>query len=78
MRRQRRRRSFDLGRPDGCTRIGKASYNSSFYGPPLATTSSNWVRRVADNVNFRFRLYPLVVEVRHKSWLVPDFLRTLE
>jgi uncharacterized protein YecE (DUF72 family) len=25
-----------------------------------------------------FSLYPLVVEVRHKSWLVPDFLRTLE
>ena len=24
-----------------------------------------------------FRMYPLVVEVRHKSWLVPDFLRTL-
>ena len=117
--------------------------NSSFYGPPLATSSSNWVRRVGDNVNFRFTaklwkrftherakawttaevdqvragfdvlmgsgrlgavllqfpwsfrhneqnrewlgdlvrafgLYPLVVEVRHKSWLVPDFLRTLE
>ena len=117
--------------------------NSSFYGPPLATTSSNWVRRVEDNANFRFAaklwkrfthersrawttaevdqvragfdvlmdsgrlgavllqfpwsfrhteqnrewlgdivrtfsLYPLVVEVRHKSWLVPDFLRTLE
>jgi uncharacterized protein YecE (DUF72 family) len=117
--------------------------NSSFYGPPLATTSSSWVRRVEDNENFRFTaklwkrfthergkawttvdvdqvragfdvlmgserlgavllqfpwsfrrteqnvewlgdvvrtfsLYPLVVEVRHKSWLVPDFLRTLE
>lgn len=117
--------------------------NSSFYGPPLATSSSNWVRRVEDNANFRFTaklwkrftherakawttaevdqvragfdvlmgsdrlgavllqfpwsfrhteqnrewlgdvvrtfsLYPLVVEVRHKSWLVPDFLRALE
>lgn len=117
--------------------------NSSFYGPPLATTASNWVRRVGDNANFRFTaklwkrftherakawttaevdqvrpgfdvlmesgkfgavllqfpwsfrhtepnrewlddvvrtfcLYPLVVEVRHKSWLVPEFLRTLE
>jgi uncharacterized protein YecE (DUF72 family) len=117
--------------------------NSSFYGPPLATTSSSWVRRAEDNLNFRFTaklwkrfthergkawttadvdqvragfdvlmgserlgavllqfpwsfrhteqnrewlgdvvrtfsLYPLVVEVRHKSWLVPDFLRTLE
>jgi uncharacterized protein YecE (DUF72 family) len=117
--------------------------NSSFYGPPLATTSNNWVRRVEDNANFRFTaklwkrfthergkawtmaevdqvragfdvlmessrlgavllqfpwsfrhteanrewfgdvvrtfsLYPLVAEVRHKSWLVPEFLRTLE
>jgi uncharacterized protein YecE (DUF72 family) len=25
-----------------------------------------------------FDPYPLVVEVRHKSWLVPEFLRTLE
>ncbi len=25
-----------------------------------------------------FSLYPLVVEVRHESWLVPEFLRTLE
>jgi uncharacterized protein YecE (DUF72 family) len=25
-----------------------------------------------------FRSYPLVVEVRHSSWLAPDFLRTLE
>jgi uncharacterized protein YecE (DUF72 family) len=25
-----------------------------------------------------FRFYPLVVEVRHKSWLAPDFLRDLE
>ena len=25
-----------------------------------------------------FRLYPLVVEVRHSSWLAPEFLRTLE
>jgi uncharacterized protein YecE (DUF72 family) len=117
--------------------------NSSFYGPPLPTSSSNWVRRVEDNANFRFTaklwkrftherakawttaeadqvragfdvlmesgklgavllqfpwsfrhtepnrewlgdvvrtfgLYPLVVEVRHKSWLVPEFLRALE
>ncbi len=117
--------------------------NSSFYGPPRAPSSSNWLRRVEDNVNFRFTaklwkrftherakvwttaevdqvregfdvlmvsdrlgavllqfpwsfrhteqnrewlgdvvrtfsLYPLVVEVRHKSWLVPDFLRALE
>ena len=117
--------------------------NSSFYGPPLATSSGNWVRRVEQNLNFHFTaklwkrftherakawttadvdqvragfdvlmgseklgavllqfpwsfrhteqnrewlgdvvrtfsLYPLVVEVRHKSWLVPDFLRTLE
>ncbi len=117
--------------------------NSSFYGPPLATTPTGWVRRVEDNANFRFTaklwkrftherakawttaevdqvcagfdvlmeserlgavllqfpwsfryteqnrewlgdlvrtfsLYPLVVEVRHKSWLVPAFLRALE
>jgi uncharacterized protein YecE (DUF72 family) len=117
--------------------------NSSFYGPPLATSASSWVQRVEENVNFRFTaklwkrfthdrakawttaevdlvrsgfdvlmgsgrlgavllqfpwsfrhteqnrewlgdavrtfsLYPLVVEVRHKSWLVPDFLRALE
>ncbi|MEA2761571.1 MAG: hypothetical protein QOD47_855 [Gemmatimonadaceae bacterium] len=117
--------------------------NSSFYGPPRATSCSDWVRRVEDNANFRFTaklwkrftherakawttaevdqvragfdilmgserlgavllqfpwsfrqtepnsewlgdivrtfsLYPLVVEVRHKSWLVPEFLRTLE
>jgi len=117
--------------------------NSSFYGPPLATTSSSWVRRVEQNRKFRFTaklwkrftherekawttaevdqvrsgfdvlmesgrlgavllqfpwsfrhtepnrewlgdvvrtfdLYPLVVEVRHRSWLVPEFLRSLE
>jgi uncharacterized protein YecE (DUF72 family) len=117
--------------------------NSSFYGPPLATTSSSWVQRVEENANFRFTAklwkrfthergkawttaevdkvragfdvlmgseklgavllqfpwsfrhtepnrewlgdvvrtfnhYPLVVEVRHKSWLVPEFLRSLE
>jgi uncharacterized protein YecE (DUF72 family) len=116
--------------------------NSSFYGPPLGTTSANWARRVEDNANFRFTaklwkrftherstawttadveqvragfdvlmgrgklgavllqfpwsfrhternrewlgdvvrtfsLYPLVVEVRHKSWMVPEFLRNL-
>jgi uncharacterized protein YecE (DUF72 family) len=116
--------------------------NSSFYGPPLPKTSSNWAHRVDENANFRFsaklwkrftherskawttdevdqvragfdvlmdsgrlgavllqfpwsfkrteenrewlddvartfNLYPLVVEVRHRSWLVPDFLRSL-
>jgi uncharacterized protein YecE (DUF72 family) len=29
------------------------------------------------DVTRTFSSYPLVVEVRHKSWLVPDFLRTL-
>jgi uncharacterized protein YecE (DUF72 family) len=116
--------------------------NSSYYGPPLPKTSSNWLRRVEDNPNFRFtaklwkrftherakawtteevdqvragfdvlaessrlgavllqfpwsfkrtdenrewlgdvvrtfRTYPLVIEVRHQSWLSPDFLREL-
>jgi uncharacterized protein YecE (DUF72 family) len=116
--------------------------NSSFYGPPVAKTSANWVRRVEDNHNFQFTaklwkrftherdkawtttevnqvkkgfdvlmesdrlgavllqfpwsfrntdennewlndvvrtflLYPLVVEVRHKSWLDPAFFRWL-
>jgi uncharacterized protein YecE (DUF72 family) len=30
-----------------------------------------------DDVTRTFRVYPLVVEVRHKSWLAPDFLRNL-
>ena len=116
--------------------------NSSYYGPPLPKTSSNWLRRVGDNSRFRFTaklwkrftherdtawtteevdqvragfdvlmesgrlgavllqfpwsfkrteenrewlgdvvrtfsLYPLVVEVRHKSWLAPEFLSAL-
>ncbi len=116
--------------------------NSSFYGPPVSNTSANWLRRVADNPNFRFTaklwkrftherdkawttaevnqvkkgfdvlmesgrlgavllqfpwsfrhteqneewigdvvrtfsLYPLVAEVRHKSWLAPGFFRWL-
>jgi uncharacterized protein YecE (DUF72 family) len=34
-------------------------------------------REWLDDVARTFRLYPLVVEVRHKSWLVPDFLRSL-
>ncbi|MBA3465782.1 MAG: DUF72 domain-containing protein [Gemmatimonadaceae bacterium] len=116
--------------------------NSSFYGPPSARTAASWVKRVAENGDFRFtgklwqrfthqraawsageadevragfdvlmtagqlgavllqfpwsfrrtdenrewlgdvvsafREYPLVVEVRHSSWLVPDFFRALE
>jgi len=117
--------------------------NSTYYGPPLARTTSSWVERVEEHKNFRFtakiwkrftherdkawttgevdqvragfdvmmesgrlgavllqfpwsfrrndenrewlgdvvrtfRQYPLVVEVRHSSWLAPDFLRDLE
>jgi uncharacterized protein YecE (DUF72 family) len=117
--------------------------NSTFYGPPVAKTTTSWVRRVQDQPGFRFtaklwkrfthertkawttaevdqvragfdvmmdaeklgavllqfpwsfkrseenrewlgdvvrtfRLYPLVVEVRHTSWLEPDFLAGLE
>ena len=116
--------------------------NSSYYGPPLAKTSANWLRRVDDNDGFKFtaklwkrftherakawtteevdqvragfdvlmdadrlgavllqfpwsfkrtdenrewlgdvirtfRLYPLVVEVRHDSWLAAEYLRGL-
>jgi uncharacterized protein YecE (DUF72 family) len=117
--------------------------NSSFYGPPLAKTSSAWVRRVEENKNFRFTAklwkrftherakawsteevdqvragfdvlmeskllgavllqfpwsfkrteenrewlgdvvrtfghYPLVIEVRHTTWIAPEFFRQLE
>lgn len=116
--------------------------NSSFYGPPIARTTSSWVRRVEENRDFRFtaklwkrftherktawttaevdqvkqgfdvlmdarRLgavllqfpwsfrrteenrewlgdvtrtfseYPLVIEVRHSSWLTPQFFQQL-
>lgn len=34
-------------------------------------------REWLDDVIRTFTPYPLVVEVRHKSWLVPDFLRSL-
>ena len=117
--------------------------NSSFYGPPVAKTTTSWVRRVGDHHHFRFtaklwkrftherdkawtraevnqvragfdvmmdagklgavllqfpwsfkrteenrewlgdvvrtfNAYPLVVEVRHTSWLAPEFLSSLE
>lgn len=116
--------------------------NSSFYGPPVARTTTSWVKRVKDHRDFRFtaklwkrftherdsawtteevdqvragfdvmmdadRLgavllqfpwsfkrteenrewlgdvvrtfnrYPLVVEVRHTSWLAPEFMASL-
>src|ERR1700687_3259061 len=48
--------------------------NSSFYGPPLATTSSNWVRRVEDNPSFRFtaKLWKRFTHERSKAWTTAD------
>ena len=48
--------------------------NSSFYGPPLATSSSSWVRRVEDNVNFRFtaKLWRRFTHERAKAWTTAE------
>ncbi|MGH7651988.1 MAG: DUF72 domain-containing protein [Gemmatimonadaceae bacterium] len=48
--------------------------NSSFYGPPVSKTSANWLRRVADNPNFRFtaKLWKRFTHERDKAWTTSE------
>jgi uncharacterized protein YecE (DUF72 family) len=43
--------------------------NSSFYGPPTATSSKSWARRIAHNPKFKFtaKLYQIFTHKRGKA-----------
>src|ERR1051326_4709988 len=59
--------------------------NTSFYSPVRVEHAKGWIERVAANRNFKFTAkmwkrfadYPLVVEVRHATWNVPEVFELL-
>jgi uncharacterized protein YecE (DUF72 family) len=48
--------------------------NSSFYGPPVARTTSAWVRRVKENPDFRFtaKLWKRFTHERKTAWTTAE------
>jgi uncharacterized protein YecE (DUF72 family) len=48
--------------------------NSSYYGPPIARTTSSWVRRVEENPDFRFtaKLWKRFTHERKTAWTTAE------